>query len=329
MKPRFSNAPVTVLSTGPMPFSEGLGEKFTLVPLALPRQGVGTDLAELLTPDVSKSVRAIAASGPRKITADLIAQLPALEIIANFGVGYDRIDVEAATARGIVVTNTPDVLTEEVADFTIGLLIATVRRLADADRFVRSGAWAAGTPFPLTASLRGRKIGLVGLGRIGQAIARRCEGMGLEVSYFSRTRRAGIGYDYFPDPASLARAVDVLIVIVPGDATTEGLIGQKVLAALGPQGVLINVARGTVVDETAMIAALESGKISAAGLDVFAREPQVPAALLALPNVVLTPHIGSATHTTRDAMGNLVLANIRNWFAGQGALTPVNSIAAE
>lgn len=329
MNNRISADPILVLATGPMPYSQGLGAGYELYPLTVLRPADGGAEAETVPDDIAGKVRAIAAAGPRKITASLIKQLPALEIIANFGAGYDRVDVAAATDRGIVVTNTPDVLTEEVADFTIGLLIATVRRIADADRFVRSGAWAAGTPFPLSASLRGRRIGLVGLGRIGQAVARRCTGMGLEIAYTARTARPETGYVHYPDALSLARAVDALIVIVPGDASTKGMIGAAEIAALGPDGVLLNMARGTVVDETALIDALEGGRLLAAGLDVFANEPTVPERLLALPNVVLSPHVGSATRTTRDAMGNLVLANIRNWFSGAGALTPVNRIAAE
>lgn len=304
---------VDVLATGAIPSNAALGEGFRL--------HSGDEIAD----SVARGVRAVAAAGSRKITGPFMDRFPALEIIANFGVGYDRIDVAAATSRGITVTNTPDVLTDEVADFTIGLMLATVRRIVAADRFLRSGAWAEGAAFPLSASLRNRRIGLLGMGRIGQAIARRCAAMGLEVAYCSRTRHADLPYSYHSEPVSLASAVEVLIVIVPASPATDGLVSRDVIAALGASGVLVNVARGSVVDEGALIGALESGALLAAGLDVFPDEPRVAPRLVALPNVVLTPHIGSATGATRAAMGDLVLANIRNWFAGKGALTPVNA----
>jgi lactate dehydrogenase-like 2-hydroxyacid dehydrogenase len=306
---------IDVLQTGAMPSGRMLGAPFALHHFAAD--------APPLDPELARNIRAIVASGPRPISAALIDNLPNLQVIANFGVGYDRVDVAAASRRGIVVTNTPDVLTEEVADFTLGLMIATVRRITAADAFVRSGKWEKGG-FPLSPTLRGRRIGLLGMGRIGSAIARRCTGMGLEVCYHSRTRNPQVDHVWHPTVIDLARAADVLIVIVPGSAETEGLVDEAVLQALGPDGVLINVARGKVLDEAALIAALTARTILAAGLDVFSDEPRVPEALRTLDNVVLTPHVGSATGPTRDAMGDLVLDNIRSWFETGAALNPVN-----
>jgi lactate dehydrogenase-like 2-hydroxyacid dehydrogenase len=244
----------------------------------------------------------------------LFAQLPALEIVSSFGVGYDNVDAAAAARRGIVVTNTPGVLDEEVADLTLGLLLATLRRIPQADRYVREGRWPQGN-FPLSPTLRGRRIGIVGLGAIGKAIARRLDGFGVEIAYHGRSQQAGIAYDFHATLIGLAQACDVLIAIVPGGAGTKHLIDGDVLAALGPDGVLINVARGSVVDEAALVQALQSGTILAAGLDVFEQEPRVPDALIALPNVVLLPHIGSASRHTRAAMGQLLVDNLVAWFA--------------
>ncbi|WP_247886938.1 2-hydroxyacid dehydrogenase [Azospirillum sp. SYSU D00513] len=277
---------------------------------------------EALLREVGPRVRGIAAGGKVEIDAAFMDTFPALEVVANFGVGYDRVDVAAAAARGVVVTNTPDVLTDEVADLTLGLLLATVRRLPQADRFLREGRWLKGA-FPLSASLRGRRVGILGLGRIGKAIAKRCAAFELEVVYHGRSRQEGVPYGYYPSLVEMARAVEVLIVIAPGGAGTDGLVGAEVLDALGPNGILINVARGTVVDERALIAALTEGRILAAGLDVFEKEPQVPSELIALDNVVLLPHVGSASLHTRQAMGQLLLDNLEAWFAGRGPLTPV------
>lgn len=268
------------------------------------------------------TVRAVAAAGHRLIDAEVIAKLPKLEIIAKFGVGYDTIDVEAAVAAGVTVTNTPDVLTEEVADLTLGLLLATVRQIPQAERHLRAGKWLTGG-YPLSPSLRGRKVGLVGIGRIGEAIARRVEAMNIDVSYFARNQRPNLPWAYFNNITDLASAVDVLIVIVPGGAETQHLVDKNVIAALGANGIIINVARGSVIDEAALIEALQHKTILAAGLDVFEHEPQVPQALLDLENVVLLPHIGSATLTTRESMGDLVFANLKSWFAGKGPITPV------
>jgi lactate dehydrogenase-like 2-hydroxyacid dehydrogenase len=274
------------------------------------------------------SVRGIACNGAHgAIGAALFDALPALEIVSNFGVGYDNVDVGEAARRGIVVTNTPDVLTDEVADLTLGLLIATVRQIPRAEQHVRTGQWAKAA-FPLTATLRGRSVGIVGLGRIGKAIARRCEGFGLSVAYCGRTRQADVGYPYHASVVELARAVDVLIAITPGGEGTRHLIDAEVLRALGPEGVLINVARGSVVDEDALIAALRDRTILAAGLDVYENEPNIRPELLAFDNAVLLPHVASGSVHTRNAMSQLVVDNLVSWFAGRGAISPVPEHAA-
>jgi lactate dehydrogenase-like 2-hydroxyacid dehydrogenase len=307
-----------ILSLGAMgsPVDAALAEDFEVYCDAA--LGLDTIIAEH-----GPEIAAIVTRGRVPVTAALLERLPKLEIIANFGVGYDSVDAVAGAKRGVVVTNTPDVLNDEVADFTIGLLLATIRRLPQADRHVRSGKWAERQSFPLSATLRGRSIGIVGMGRIGKAIARRLEGFDLSVAYHGRHRQPDVGYAYYPELKALAAAVDTLIVVLPGGAATRNIIDAGILAALGAEGVLINVARGSVVDEAALIAALGSGTILAAGLDVFAREPEVPPALLQMEQVVLLPHIGSATHHTRGLMGQLVVRNVVSWFAGTGAVTPV------
>jgi hydroxypyruvate reductase len=267
-------------------------------------------------------IRAIAASGESKVTRALIAQLPALELISVFGVGYDGIDVAAARERGIRVTNTPDVLTDDVADLALGLVLAVARRIPQADRFVRTGRWSSG-PAPLARKVSGARLGVVGMGRIGQAIARRALAFGMSVAYTTRTEKPGIGYRYLPTPAALAAEVDFLVVITPGGAATRKLINADVLAALGSKGFLVNVARGSVVDEAALVQALKAGTIAGAGLDVFEDEPNVPADLRGMDNVVLTPHIGSGTWQTRRAMADLAFGNLQAHFAGQPLMTPV------
>jgi len=268
------------------------------------------------------AIRAVTTRGRDRLDAALLARLPSVEIIANFGVGYDSIDVDAAARRGIVVTNTPDVLNDEVADLAVALLLATVRRLPQADRFVRSGRWLQGN-FPLGPTLRDRTVGLVGMGRIGKRIAQRLSAFEVPIVYHSRTARPDVPYRHYPDLLAMAKDVDTLLAILPGGPATKGLIDAAVLAALGPDGILINVARGSVVDEPALVEALRSGTILAAGLDVFADEPRVPQPLLELDNVVLLPHVGSATRHTRGLMGRLVVDNLLSWFAGRGPLTPV------
>ena len=277
-----------------------------------------------LDPTLAAAARGIARGGGHaNVERALIAALPRLEIVANFGVGYDGIDLNAAAERGIVVTNTPDVLTEEVADTTIGLLIMTVRELSAAERYLRAGKWPA-APYPLTpATLRDRTVGIVGLGRIGATVARRLEAMKVPVVYHARHPRPEVAYRYYGDLREMAADVDTLVVVLPGDASTRGLIDASILSALGPDGIVVNVGRGSVVDEPALIAALKARTIRAAGLDVFTDEPNVPAELVAMDNVVLLPHVGSASTHTRDAMGQLVVDNLKSWFTDGRPLTPV------
>jgi lactate dehydrogenase-like 2-hydroxyacid dehydrogenase len=285
---------------------------------------------ERLTPDVAAKVRGVAVTyNSVRADARTLALFPKLEIVSTFGVGYDHIDVAYARDHNIMVTNTPDVLTEEVADLALGLLIATLREFIKADRYLRSGLWLTQN-FPLSVgSLRDRKVGMVGMGRIGQAIARRLDASRVPVVYHSRKAAAGVAYKHYPDLIEMAKAVDTLVVIVPGGAGTAKMINAEVMKALGPRGVIINVARGTVVDEQALIAALKSGTILAAGLDVFEREPNVPEELRTMQNVVLLPHIGSASVVTRNAMDQLVVDNLKAWFAGKPPLTPVAETPAK
>jgi len=269
-------------------------------------------------------LRAMAVSAPvLPIDDALLTRLPKLEIISSFGVGYDHIDAVVAAKRGIVVTHTPDVLTEEVADTAIGLLLCTVRELPQGERHVRAGKWPKGN-YPLSrATLRNRTVGLVGMGRIGLAIARRLEAFGVPIVYHTRQPRPELAYRHYPQLIDMARAVDTLVVIVPGGPATRNMIDTPVLEALGPDGILINVARGSVVDEDALIAALRERKIMAAGLDVFVKEPEVPEELLTMENVVLLPHLGSASVFTREKMDQLLVDNIRAWAAAKPPLTPV------
>ena len=273
---------------------------------------------------VAPRIRGVVANGEAKVPRELIGKLPALEVISVFGVGYDGVDVAAAHERGVPVTNTPEVLNDDVADLAIGLLLSIARRIPQADKFVRSGEWTKG-PIPLARKATGARLGIVGIGRIGQAIAHRAQAFRMEIAYTARSPRAGIPYTYYPSAEALAEAVDFLVVITPGGAATRGMIDAKVLKALGPQGYLINVARGTVVDQPALIAALKAGDIAGAALDVFIDEPNVPAELREMTNVVLTPHIGSGTRQTREAMGQLTFDNLRAHFAGEPLLTPVAS----
>ena len=267
-------------------------------------------------------IRAIAASGESKVPGALIAQLPALELISVMGVGYDGVDVAEAKARGVTVTHTPNVLNDDVADLAIGLMLSAARQLPAADRFVRGGLWLEGN-MPLARKMSGARLGLVGMGRIGQAIAHRALAFGMSIAYTARSAKADLPYRFFPSALALAAEVDFLVLITPGGAGTRKLIDAAVLKALGPRGFLVNVARGSVVDEQALIEALEAGTIAGAGLDVFEDEPRVPQRLLDLHKVVLTPHIGSATHATRQAMADLAANNLAAHFAGKPLLTPV------
>ena len=271
---------------------------------------------------VAPRIVAIAASGESKVGAALMDQLPALKIISVMGVGYDGIDVAAAKARGVVVTHTPGVLNDDVADLAIALMLALSRQIALADRYVRAGTWAGG-PLPLGRKVSGARIGIVGMGRIGQAIAHRAAAFSMRIGYTARSEKSDLPYAYHPTPAALAAHSDFLVVITPGGAATRKLIDAEVLKALGPQGCVINVARGSVIDETALIEALRNKVIAGAGLDVFEAEPNVPQALREMDNVVLTPHIGSATSQTRRAMAELAFANLNAQLTGQPLLTPV------
>jgi lactate dehydrogenase-like 2-hydroxyacid dehydrogenase len=278
---------------------------------------------EKLLAEIAPRLRAIAVSTVSdRVDAALLARFPKLDVISTFGVGYDHIDVKCAAARGIVITNTPDVLTEEVADTAIGLLLCTVRELPQAERYLRAGKWRERNYRLSRASLRDRTVGLVGMGRIGRAIARRLDAMSVPVVYHAR-RKAEAPYRHYPYLVEMARDVDVLLVIVPGGAATKNLINADVLAALGPDGILINIARGSVVDEPALIKALQDRTILSAGLDVFADEPNVPAELIAMDHVVLLPHLGSASNYTRTQMDQLVVDNLNAWAAGKPLLTPV------
>ncbi|HOB92773.1 MAG TPA: 2-hydroxyacid dehydrogenase [Aquabacterium sp.] len=271
-------------------------------------------------------IRAIVGGGESKVPASLINQLPALEVISIMGVGYDGVDVAAAKARGVVVTHTPDVLNDDVADLALALMLAAARQIPAADRYVREGHWSNGA-MPLACKLSGSRLGIVGMGRIGQAIAHRAQAFGMPIAYTARNARPGLPYQYQPSAEALAEVSDVLCVITPGGAATRHMIDVKVLAALGRGsaggGILVNVARGSVVDEDALIDALERGVIAGAGLDVFADEPNVPQRLRDLPHVVLTPHVGSATQNTRQAMADLAFDNLRLRLDGQPARTPV------
>lgn len=278
--------------------------------------------ASLVTDELRRTVRGIAAFGG--INAALIDALPNLEIIANFGVGYDSVDARHAAQRGVMVTNTPDVLTEEVADTAIGLLINTIRDLPRAETWLRDGSWGRNGNYPLSRlTLRGRSAGIFGMGRIGLAIARRLEAFGLPIAYHNRRRVEGLAYEYHGTLKGLAEAVDTLISVAPGGASTEKAVNAEILSVLGPNGVFVNIGRGSTVDEAALAAALANGTIAAAGLDVFADEPNVPPALLAAPNTSLLPHVGSASEHTRRAMADLCVDNLISWFSEGRALTPV------
>lgn len=276
-----------------------------------------------LSATAAEKIRGIAVTDLLPIDALMLSRLPKVEIIAAFGVGYDHIDVSAARQHNVVVTHTPDVLTEETADAAIGLFVATVREFVKADRYLRSGLWA-NQPYPLTAaSTRDRTVGLVGMGRIGKAIARRLDAMRIPVVYHARRPAEGVTYRHYPKLPDMAKAVDTLIVMVPGGASTANMVNAEVLGALGPNGVVINMSRGSVIDEQALVDALKKGVILAAGLDVFAKEPFVPDELKSLQNVVLLPHIGSASVLTRHAMDQLVVDNLKAWFEGKLPPTPV------
>ncbi len=307
-----------ILVTGPMypPTLAKLDETYTTHKLFQSKD------REALVASLADRITAVASSNSGGIDGATIAKLPRLKVISHFGVGYDTVDVAAAKARGVTVTNTPDVLTEEVADLAMGLLYATVRRIPQGDRYVREGKWLKAA-MALTESLQGRTLGIVGMGRIGQAIARRAEASNMKIAYQGPRRKADLPYAYHADPVALAKATGMLMVACPGGEATRGLVSRAVIDALGPKGFIVNIARGSVVDEPALLEALQQGRVAGAGLDVFADEPRVPEAFFALDNVVLQPHVASATHQTRAAMGQLVIDNLAAHFAGKPLLTPV------
>ncbi|MDB5996766.1 MAG: 2-hydroxyacid dehydrogenase [Pseudomonas sp.] len=273
------------------------------------------------TGDATADIRALVANGESTVTRQLLDRLPALEIVVVFGVGYDGVDVEAARERGIEVTHTPDVLTDDVADFAMALLLGIARNLRLADQFTRSGAWADG-PFRFSRKVSGARLGIIGLGRIGAAIARRAAAFDMHIAYTGRHPQA-VDYSYYPTPAELAAEVDFLVVAVGGGASTYHLVDAQVLDALGPDGYLINVGRGSVVDEAALAQALAQGRVAGAALDVYENEPRPDPGLLGLANVLLTPHMASATLDTRKAMSDLVMANLQAWSTGAVLLSPV------
>jgi lactate dehydrogenase-like 2-hydroxyacid dehydrogenase len=267
-------------------------------------------------------VRGLATFGPTPVDGRLMDALPKLEIISNFGVGVDAINLADARQRKIIVTNTPDVLNDCVADTALALVMNTVRKFPQSEAYLRAGHWAARGPYPLTTSLGGKTLGILGLGRIGEAIAKRAIACGMKIRYHNRNRK-DVPYPYDPDPVTLAKNADVLMVVTPGGAATNKLINEKVLTALGPEGYLVNIARGSIVDEPVLLRFLQQKKIAGAGLDVFVEEPRVPPEFFTLDNAVLFPHVGSATVETRKAMGDLQIENLRRHFAGKPVLTPV------
>jgi len=268
------------------------------------------------------AVRGLATFGPMPVDGKLMDTLPKLEIISNFGVGVDAINLDDAKKRNIIVTNTPDVLNQCVADTALALILNTVRKFPQSEVYLRGGNWASRGPYPLTASIGGKTLGVLGLGRIGEAIAKRAQACGMKIRYHNRSRK-DVPHPYDPDPVTLARNSDVLIVVTPATAETSRIINAKVLDALGPDGFVVNIARGSVVDEPVLLRYLQEKKIAGAGLDVFADEPRVPPEFFTLDNAVLFPHVGSATAETRKAMGDLQIENLRLHFAGKPVRTRV------
>jgi lactate dehydrogenase-like 2-hydroxyacid dehydrogenase len=272
---------------------------------------------------IAGRVRGLVALGTSTVAGEFIAQLPALEIISVFGVGYDGIDIQAAHKRGVVVTNTPDVLTDDVADLCLGLILSVSREISAAERFLRGGQWQNGA-FHLARKVSGSRLGIIGLGRIGNAVARRAEGFGMSIAYTDLREKPNVPYRFYPTLLELAGNSDFLVVAAFGGPTTRNLVNAEVLKALGPEGSLINIARGSLVDEPALVEALKNHTIRGAAIDVYADEPNVPAELLAMENVVLTPHMASGTVQTRHAMANLTFANLEAHFEGKPVLTPVS-----
>ena len=270
-----------------------------------------------------EEITAVVTSGRTGVDAGLMSALPNLGAVVNFGVGYDTTDVDAAAARGVGVSNTPDVLTDCVADTAVGLMIDVMRQFSASDRYVRAGRWPVEGMYPLTCQVSNARVGIIGLGRIGSAIAKRLSAFGCTISYHNRNRVADSVYEYVSSPEELAHGVDVLIVAAAGGSGTRKLVGRKVIDALGADGYLVNIARGSVVDEEALVEALMQGRLAGAGLDVFADEPNVPEALLTMDNVVVLPHVGSGTVQTRAAMEALTLRNLDSFLASGELVTPV------
>jgi lactate dehydrogenase-like 2-hydroxyacid dehydrogenase len=307
--------PIEILQTGKLHTSceKALAERYTV-----------HKLHEQADPDAwlrenGTRIRAHAGSG---VQADLMDKLPNLEIIASFGVGYDNIDTKGAKARNIRVTNTPNVLNDAVAELTIGLMIALARRIPEGDQFVRQGKWPGGN-MGLFTELTGKTVGILGLGRIGKEIATRAQAMKMRVVYTGRKRQPAEPHVFYDSLTEMARDSDWLVIIAPGGKSTDGIVSREVLEALGPKGMLVNVARGTLIDEPAMLELLQNGGLGGAALDVFVDEPKAPEAFFKLDNVVLSPHQGSATHQTRDAMGALLVANLEAHFAGEPLISAV------
>ena len=299
---------------------EELADRYSLHPLWQ------TDEPEALLDQLAPTCRAAAVRGA--FTASMMERLPNLELLSVCGVGYDDVDVQAALQRNIRVTHTPGVLTEDVADLAVGLMLASGRRIVKGDRFVRAGRWAEEGMMAYTGRVQGRRVGILGLGRIGLAVARRCEAFHMEVGYHNRNRRKDVPHVYLDTPARLAQWADYLVVVTPGGASTHHIVNAEVLAALGPQGTLVNVGRGSNVDEDALAKALREGTLGAAALDVLADEPEVPKALLGIEeNLILQPHQASATFETRRAMVDLTFGNIDAHLAGEALLTPVPGCA--
>jgi lactate dehydrogenase-like 2-hydroxyacid dehydrogenase len=313
----------TVLQVGPLKPSLAATLETTYDARVLP-----TDAAEraAFLAEHGRSVRVAVTSGRTGVDSELMKALPALGAVINFGVGYDTTDTDQARERQIVVSNTPDVLTDCVADTALGLTIDVLRGLSAADRYVRRGAWPTEGSFALMHRVSGKRVGVLGLGRIGRAIAARLEAFGCEIRYHQRTELADGRYRYVATPRELAAEVDILVVATAGGAGTRGLVDREVLEALGPDGYLINIARGTVVDQDALVELLVAGRLAGAGLDVFTDEPKVPEALFELDTVVLLPHVGSGTVETRDAMERLTLANLDSFLADGIVVTPIPEV---
>jgi lactate dehydrogenase-like 2-hydroxyacid dehydrogenase len=310
----------TVLQVGPL--KPSLAQKLaqSYAALVLPD---GPPERETFLAAHGAEITAAVTSGRTGVDAGLMAALPKLGVVVNFGVGYDTTDVDAAAARGIGVSNTPDVLTDCVADTAVGLTIDVMRRFSAADRYLRAGRWPVDGNYPLTRQVSNTRVGIIGLGRIGSAIAKRLNAFGCTISYHNRHQVEGSSYRYVGSPVELARGVDVLIVAAAGGSGTRQLVSREVLDALGADGFLVNIARGSVVDEAALVDALRGGRLAGAGLDVFADEPNVPSELLALDNVVLLPHVGSGTVETRAAMEELTLRNLDEFLRSGRLVTPV------